>query len=39
LRAKATAIEVISSSRVVCSAASASGRNGSLEISAVTPPS
>ncbi len=39
LRAKATVIEVMSSSRSVCSAASASGRNGSLSTSAVIPPS
>ena len=39
LRANATAIEVISSSRELSTAASTSGRNGSLAISAVTTPS
>ena len=38
LRAKATAIEVPSSSVEVCSAASSSGMNGSWLVSAVQPP-
>ena len=38
LRAKATAIDVPSSSSDVCSAASSSGRNGSWLVSAVQPP-
>ena len=37
--AKATAIEVISSTRLVCSAASASGIKGSCEVSAQAKPS
>ena len=38
-RANATAIDVMSSTRSVCSAASARGRNGSFETSADTMPS
>ena len=38
LRAKATAIDVPSSTRSVCSAASSSGRNGSWFVSAVHRP-
>ncbi len=37
-RAKATAIDVPSSSFSVCSAASSSGRNGSCDVSAVQTP-
>jgi hypothetical protein len=37
-RAKATAIEVPSSSLSVCSAARSSGRNGSCDVSAVQTP-
>jgi hypothetical protein len=39
LRANATAIDVPRSTRVVCSAATASGRNGSWLVSAVQTPS
>ena len=39
VRANATAMPVPSSMRSVCSAASASGRNGSCPVSAVSSPS